>query len=69
MHKTSLKRGKSYIKSPEWVASKKAIINSKNDKCFKCSIIVALHPNKFKSHPERLSNTHLFISCIITGKI
>ena len=29
IHKTSLKRGNSYIKSPEWVASKKAIINKK----------------------------------------
>ena len=28
--KSSLKRGNSYIKSPEWVASKKAIINPKN---------------------------------------
>ena len=27
IHKTSLKRGNSYIKSSEWVASKKAIIN------------------------------------------
>ena len=30
IHKTSLKRGNSYIKSPEWKANKKATINSKN---------------------------------------
>ena len=28
-HKTSLKRGKSYIKSPEWVLNKRATINPK----------------------------------------
>ena len=55
IHKTSLKRGNSYIKSPEWIANKKATINPKNedDKCFKYYIIVALHHNKFKSNPER----------------
>ena len=55
IHKTSLKRGNSYINSPEWVANKKATINPKNedDKCFKYYIIVALHHNKFKSNPER----------------
>ena len=30
IQKTSLKIGNSYIKSPKWVASKKAIINPKN---------------------------------------
>ena len=36
IHKTSLKRGNSYIKSPEWLANKKAIINPKNvdNRCF-----------------------------------
>ena len=45
IHKTSLKRGNSYIKSPEWVANKKAIINPKNvdNRCFEYSIVVALH--------------------------
>ena len=31
IHKTSLKRGNSYIKSPEWVGNKKATINPKNE--------------------------------------
>ena len=31
IHKTSLKRGNSYIKSPEWIANKKATINPKNE--------------------------------------
>ena len=36
IHKTSLKRENSDIKSPEWIANKKATINPKNedDKCF-----------------------------------
>ena len=29
IHKTSLKRGKSYIKSPEWLINKRATINPK----------------------------------------
>ena len=47
IHKTSLKRGNSYIKSPEWVANKKAIINPKNvdNRCFEYSIVVALRHN------------------------
>ena len=36
--KTSLKRGSSYFKSPEWIANKKATINPQNT-----SVTVALH--------------------------
>ena len=65
IHKTSLKRGNSYIKSPEWIASKKAIINpkSKGDRCFEYSIIVALRHMEIKSHPERIQGSHHFFSC------
>ena len=44
-HKISLKRGKSYIKSPQWVINKRATINPKNidNKCFQYSITVALN--------------------------
>ena len=36
LNQISLSRGRSYIDSPEWLKSKKAIINLKNndDKCF-----------------------------------
>ena len=36
IHKTSMKRGKSYLKSPPWLLVKKATINPKNNdhKCF-----------------------------------
>ena len=56
IQKTSLKRGNSYIKSPEWVASKKAIINPKivDNRCFEYSIVVALHHKEIKNHPEKM---------------
>ena len=65
IHKTSLKRGNSYIKSPEWVANKKAIINPKNvdDRCFEYSIVVALHHKEIKNHPERIQGIHHYFCC------
>ena len=64
IHKTSLKRGKSYIKSPEWVINKRTTINPKNkdNKCFKYSITVALNHQNIENHPERISNIKLFIN-------
>ena len=47
--KIGLRRGESYIMSPDWIASKKATINPKNEKdneCFKWSIIGGLNYNK-----------------------
>ena len=63
IHKTSLKRGKSYIKSPEWVLNKRATINPKNkdNKCFQYSITVALNHQNIENHPERISNNKPFI--------
>ena len=42
LHKTTLKRGKSYIKSPKWLRNKGATINPKriDNKGFKDSIIL-----------------------------
>ena len=64
IHKTSLKRGNSYIKSPDWVANKKAIMNPKNvvDRCFEYSIVVALHHKEIKNHPERIQALHYHFS-------
>ena len=61
--KESLKRGKSYIKSPEWVVNKRATKNPKNDdnKCFQYSIAVALHHQDIGNHPERITNIGLHI--------
>ena len=63
IHKTSLKRGKSYIKSPEWVLNKRATINPKNkdNKCFQYSITVALNHQNIENYPERISNIKPFI--------
>ena len=63
IHKTNLKRGKSYIKSPEWILNKRATINTKNkdNKCFQYSIAAALNHQNIENHPERLSNTQPFI--------
>ena len=49
--KLDIKRGESYLISPDWIVSKKATINSKNEKdnkCFQWSIISGLNCNKIK---------------------
>ena len=46
LHRVHLKRGGSYIKSPEWLENEKAIINLKNkndDDCLRWSTICALN--------------------------
>ena len=64
IHKTTMKRGSSYIKSPKWILNKKATINLKNedDECFQYSIVIALHHKKIKNHPERISPIHHYFS-------
>ena len=57
--KTTLKRGKSYIKSPKWLRNKGATINLQNyfhDRCFKYAITAALNYKEIPNHPERISN-------------
>ena len=63
IHKTRLKRGKSYIKSPEWILNKRATINPKNkdNKCFQYSITAALNHQNIENYPERISNIKPFI--------
>ena len=48
IHKTSLERGSSDIKSPEWILNKKTTINPKNEDgyCFEYSIVITLHHKK-----------------------
>ena len=55
LHKISLKRGGSYIDSPEWLKNKKAAINPKNkeNKGFKYALTVALNYKQIgKDHKE-----------------
>ena len=50
-HRIDIRRAESYIMSPDWIASKKATINPKNEKdnkCFQWSIISGLNYNKIK---------------------
>ena len=51
LHRVHLKRGGSYIKSPEWLENEKAIINLKNkndDDCLRWSTICALNYSEIK---------------------
>ena len=54
--------------SPDWIKIKRAIINpiiTKDDKCFQCTLIVALNSEKIKGHPERIARTkYLLINMI-----
>ena len=63
LHKISIKRGKSYIKSPEWVINNRATINpqNKDNKCFQYSITVALNHQNIENHPERISKIKPFV--------
>ena len=52
LHTVRLKRGGSYIKSPEWLENKKAIINQKNkndDECLRLSTIFLLNYSEIMS--------------------
>ena len=56
-----IRRTASYIMSPDWIASKKATINPKNErdnKCFQWSIISGLNYNKIKEK-ELKKNTKI----------
>ena len=50
LNRISLKRGGSYIKSPERLENKRATINPQNnyDNCFQYAITVTLNYDKFK---------------------
>ena len=51
LHKTSLKRLGSYIESPEWLKTKEATRNPKNEKdnkCFQYALTIALNYNEIK---------------------
>ena len=64
LHKISLNRGSSYIKSHEWIRNKGVTINPKNkdNKCFKYAITPALNHQNINHNPERISNLKPFIN-------
>ena len=58
-HQLNLTRGSSYIPLPSCLASKKTVINPKNEndeECYKRAVTAALHHEEIKSHPECISN-------------
>ena len=63
LHKTYLRRGKSYIKSAKWLRKKGVTINPKNkdNECFKYAIVSLLNHQNIESHPEKISNLKPFI--------
>ena len=60
-HQLNLTRGSSYLPLPDWLASKKAIVNPHNDdeECFKWSVIAA--ENAGMKDPQRVSNLRMFM--------
>ena len=65
LHKISLNRGNSYIKSSKWIKNKGATINPKNTKnnnCFQYAITAALNYQNIDSHPEKVSKLKPFIN-------
>ena len=63
-HTIDLRRGSSYIKSPDWIKNKGATINPKNTKgnrCFLYAVVAALNHKKITHHPERINNLIPFI--------
>ena len=60
-HQLNLTRGSSYLPLPDWLVSKKAIVNPHNDEeeCFKCLVIAA--ENVWMKDPQRVSNLRKFM--------
>ena len=58
LQRISLKRSESHINSPKWPKNKNVTINpkSKNNRCFKHSIVGAKHWEEIDNLPERTSN-------------
>ena len=60
-----MKRGESYIKSPEWLKNKKATINTQNendDNCFQYAITVALNHQNIVRDLQGISKNKPFIN-------
>ncbi|XP_057308226.1 uncharacterized protein LOC130646104 [Hydractinia symbiolongicarpus] len=55
-HKMMLTKGSLCIELTKWVASRKAIINPKNEdeECFKLAIIASLHHEEIEKNPQRI---------------
>ena len=56
-HRLVVTRGSFYTELPEWIKSKKAVINAQNkdEECFKWAVITALHHEEIKKGHQRIS--------------
>ena len=63
LQKVGLKRGGSYIDSPEWLKNKNATINPQNndDNCFQYALTVALNHQNIVNNPQIISKIKPFI--------
>ena len=71
LQKIGLKRGRSYVNSPEWLKNKKATINPNNnaDNCFQYDLAVALnHQNIEKKALKEYQKLNLLLISIIGKK-
>ena len=65
LHKISLNRASSYIKSSEWIKNKGVTINPKNTEdnyCFQYPITAALNYQNINHHPERIFKLRSFLN-------
>ena len=63
LYKLNLTRGSSYFLLPDWISSKKVVINPKNEEteeCFKWAIIMALHHEGIGNDLQRISKLREF---------
>ena len=63
--KLNLTRGSSYFLLPDWISSKKAVINPKNEEdkeCFKWGVIAASHDEEIGDNPQQISKLRRFES-------
>ena len=67
LHKLKLRRGRSYIKSPEFILNKKSYKNAKNEdnKRFQYPITVALNHQNIENHRGRISNIKPLLISVI----
>ena len=70
LQKIGLKRGGSYIDSPEWLKNKKATINLQNndDNCFQYAVTATLNNQNIENNPQRISKIKLLLISIIGKK-
>ena len=70
LQKIGLKRGGSYIDSPEWLKNKKATINLQNndDNCFQYAVTATLNNQNIENNPQRISKIKLLLISLIGKK-